>query len=121
MNERIKALRECLNKSQDEFAKDLGLSRNYISLLENGQRNLSEQSIRVLCNEFSVNEEWLRAGTGEMFIPETKDEQISKMLANVLKCEDGDFKKRLISALSKMDDAGWKNLENLIDMISEKK
>lgn len=45
----------------------------------------------MLRNE-NVNEDWLRTGNGEMFIPETKDEQISKMLADVLKCEDSDFK-----------------------------
>lgn len=42
--------------------------------------------------KWNVNEDWLRTGNGEMFIPETKDEQISKMLADVLKCEDSDFK-----------------------------
>ena len=120
MKDRIKALRERLGKSQDEFGKDIGLTRNYISLIENGQRNLSDQSINVLCSLYNVNEEWLRTGNGEMFVPETKDEQISKMLADVLKCEDSDFKKRLIVALSKMDDAGWDSLEKFIDSINQK-
>ena len=66
----------------------------------------------------NINEEWLRNGNGEMFIPETKDEQISHMLSDVLKCEDSDFKKRLIIALSKLDDAGWEALEKFIDSIA---
>ena len=49
---------------------------------------------------------------------ETKDEQISHMLSDVLKCEDSDFKKRLIIALSKLDDAGWEALEKFIDSIA---
>lgn len=121
MKDRIKALRERLEKSQDEFGKDIGLTRNYISLIENGQRNLSDQSIKVLCSLYNVNEEWLRTGNGEMFVPKTKDEQISKMLADVLKCEDSDFKKRLIVALSKMDNAGWDSLEKFIDSIANQK
>ena len=121
MKDRIKALRERLEKSQDEFGKDIGLTRNYISLIENGQRNLSDQSIKVLCSLYNVNENWLRTGNGEMFVPETKDEQISKMLADVLKCEDSDFKKRLIVALSKMDNAGWDSLEKFIDSIANQK
>ena len=121
MKDRIKALRERLEKSQDEFGKDIGLTRNYISLIENGQRNLSDQSIKVLCSLYNVNEEWLRTGNGEMFVPETKDEQISKMLADVLKCEDSEFKKRLIVALSKMDNAGWDSLEKFIDSIANQK
>ena len=79
LKDRIKALRERLGKSQDEFGKDLGLTRNYISLIENGQRNLSDQSIKVLCSLYDVNEKWLRTGNGEMFIPKTKNEQIEKI------------------------------------------
>lgn len=118
MKDRIKALRERLRKSQDEFGKDLGLTRNYISLIENGQRNLSDQSIKVLCSLYDVNEKWLRTGNGEMFIPKTKNEQINEMLIDVLKCEDSDFKKRLITALSKLDDTGWNALEKFIDSIA---
>lgn len=118
LKDRIKALRERLRKSQDEFGKDLGLTRNYISLIENGQRNLSDQSIKVLCSLYDVNEKWLRTGNGEMFIPKTKNEQINEMLIDVLKCEDSDFKKRLITALSKLDDTGWNALEKFIDSIA---
>lgn len=118
LKDRIKALRERLGKSQNEFGKDLGLTRNYISLIENGQRNLSDQSIKVLCSLYDVNEKWLRTGNGEMFIPKTKNEQINEMLIDVLKCEDSDFKKRLITALSKLDDTGWNALEKFIDSIA---
>ena len=121
MNKRIRELRETLKKSQDEFAKELELSRNYISLVENGQRNLSSQSIKLLCSIHNVNEEWLRTGNGEMFQPITKNDEISKLFGEVLKENNDDFKRRLISALSKLDDVGWEKLENLIDNISNKK
>ena len=120
MNKRIRELRETLKKSQDEFAKELELSRNYISLVENGQRNLSSQSIKLLCSIHNVNEEWLRNGTGEMFIQKTKDEEISEMLADVQKLEDDEFKHRLISALAQLDENGWDCLEKLIDSIAKK-
>ena len=121
MNKRIRELRETLKKSQDEFAKELELSRNYISLVENGQRNLSSQSIKLLCSIHNVNEEWLRTGNGEMFQPITKNDEISKLFGEVLKENNDDFKRRLISALAKLDDVGWEKLENLIDNISNKK
>lgn len=120
MNERIRELRETLKKSQDEFAKELELSRNYISLVENGQRNLSSQSIKLLCSIHNVNEEWLRTGNGEMFQPITKNDEISKLFGEVLKDNEGDFRRRLINALAKLDDAGWEMLENLIDSINIK-
>lgn len=121
MKDRIKQIRKEAGLTQVEFGEKLGVKGNTVTGYETGLRNPTDAVILSICREFGVNEEWLRTGTGEIFVPETKDEQISKMLANVLKCEDGDFKKRLISALSKMDDAGWKNLENLIEMISGKK
>ena len=68
MNDRIKKIRKKLSMTQKEFAEKLGLTKNYISLVETGQRNLSDQSIKVLCTEFNINEEWLRTGKGDMFI-----------------------------------------------------
>lgn len=120
MNERMKELRKAMGKSQEEFGKILGITKSGVSDIESGRRNVTEQHIIMLRNE-NVNEDWLRTGKGEMFIPETKDKQISKMLADVLKCEDSDFKKRLIVALSKMDDTGWNALEKFIDSITSQK
>ena len=117
MNERIKELRKAMGKSQEEFGKILGITKSGVSDIESGRRNVTEQHIIMLKRE-NLNEEWLRNGNGEMFIPETKDKQISHMLSDVLKCEDSDFKKRLIIALSKMDDAGWEALEKFIDSIA---
>lgn len=121
MNERIKALRKELGLSQDVFAEKLGLTKNYISLVENGNRNLSEQSIKVLCTMFNINEEWLRTGNGEMMSPVSKDEEISKLLGEVIRTNESDFRRRLISALARLDDKGWSELEKLIDLISESK
>lgn len=121
MNERFKQIRKALGMTQDEFSSKISLSRNFIAQIESGTKTPSGRTISDVCREFNVNEEWLRTGNGEMFIPETKNDQIAKMLADVLKCEDSDFKKRLIVALSKMDDTGWNALEKFIDSITSQK
>ena len=120
MNERIKALRKELKMSQDVFAEKLGLTKNYISLVENGNRKLSEQSIKVLCSILNVNEEWLRTGNGEMFIPKSKEQFFSEGRGEAGKADENDFKRRLFLALSILDDSGWENLEKLIDSIAKK-
>lgn len=120
MNNRIKHLRESLGKNQEKFGEELGLSRNYISLVENGQRNLSAQSFKLLCSLYNVNEAWLRDGTGEMFVPVSKSDQIADMISDVMKADEEDFKRRLISALARLDDKGWESLEHLLDMIGGK-
>ena len=101
-----------------EFADKIGLSRNFIAQLETGSKAPSDRTILDICKEFSVNETWLRTGAGDMFLQENKDAQISQMLDEVIKANESDFKRRLISALSKLDDDGWDYLEKLIENIS---
>ncbi len=69
MNKRLKELRTKLALSQEEFGDRIGIkSRAHISLLENGTRNITDRVINDIVREFSVNEDWLRYGKGEMFI-----------------------------------------------------
>ena len=121
LNERIKAIINAVGKSQTDFAKELSVSRSAICKMESGENYPSEQTIKLICSEFNVNEEWLRTGNGKMFQPITKNDEISKLFGEVLKENNDDFKRRLISALAKLDDVGWEKLENLIDNISNKK
>lgn len=37
--------------------------------MENPVNNVTNQTIRVICDAFKVNEDWLRTGAGEMFVP----------------------------------------------------
>jgi transcriptional regulator with XRE-family HTH domain len=108
-------------KSQDLFASFLGIPKANLSSYETGRRTPTDAVIQLICEKCSVNEEWLRNGTGEMFQPENKNDEISKLFGNVLKSSDNDFKYRLINALAKLDDSGWDNLEKLLDTIYEKK
>ena len=123
MKERLKEIRKSNpnGKTQETFANYLEISKENISSYESGRRNPSDAFIKLVCEKCNVNEDWLRTGNGEMFMPETKDEQISKMLADVMKSEDGNFKKKLISALAQLDKDGLDELEEFVDMISKKK
>ena len=112
MKNRIKQIRTSNPnwKSQDLFASFLGIPKANLSSYETGRRTPTD----------AVNEEWLRTGNGDMFVPGIKDKQISAMLADVMKSGDDSFRHRLVSALARLDDEGWDNLEKLIDMISNK-
>lgn len=73
MNERIKKLRKALDLTQQEFATKIGSVQNTITGYETGRRTPSSQVISLICKTFSVNEEWLRTGRGEMFAPKASD------------------------------------------------
>lgn len=82
MNERVKQLRKALKLSQEVFGKQLGVTGAGISKIESKDRNLTPQMVILLCQQFGVNEIWLRTGEGEMFehdpVPDRKlDEAIT--------------------------------------------
>ena len=68
IGERIKELRKVLGLTQTKFGDRIGLKQNSVALIETG-RPTSDQTIFAICREFRVNEEWLRTGEGEMFVP----------------------------------------------------
>jgi len=70
LNDRIKQVRKALNLTQTDFANRLNLTRNFIFLVEKGERQPSDRTISDICREFNVNEDWLRTGEGEPFIPD---------------------------------------------------
>ena len=69
MNERIKELRKTLGLTLEKFGERLGVSKVAISLIENGKNTVTDQMFKSICREFNVNENWLRTGEGEMFVP----------------------------------------------------
>lgn len=69
---RIKMLRKELGLTQQAFSDRLQMKRNSIAQIEGG-RNTSDQTIRMICREFNISEEWLRTGEGDMFVPKEED------------------------------------------------
>ena len=113
MNERLKKLRKTLDMTQQEFADRIGTKRNTIAKYETDTNVPSAAVISLICREFNVNEEWLREGKGEMFIKMTRDEEIATFIGKTLHSEEDSFKKRLISALSALNESDWETLEKL--------
>jgi len=59
---KLKELRARRNLSQDEMAKDLGISKKTLSNYETGKTMPSDDRIRKICKVYGVTREWL---TGE--------------------------------------------------------
>lgn len=76
MNERIALVRKSLGLTQEKFAEQVGLSRNFMWMIESGTRVPSDRTISDICREFNVNETWLRTGEGEMFNQITRSEKL---------------------------------------------
>lgn len=79
--ERIKDLRKSILKlNQEDFAKSVGLSRSNVANIEVGRINLTDRTISDICREFNINENWLRYGSGEIFV-ETDDTVIDQFVS----------------------------------------
>lgn len=76
MYERIKDLRKNhLKLSQEAFGGQLGVSRSVINNIERNALARPDQKlslIKLICKEFSINEDWLLNGNEPMFVvPDT--------------------------------------------------
>lgn len=97
MNTRLKELRNNLGLSQKDFGNKICLSQDHISSLENGRRSITDRSIKDICNEFNVNENWLRFGEGKMFKDVTDGidapDHIKEMLRKIMALNENDQNK----------------------------
>ena len=121
INARIAQLRKELDISMEKFGHQIGITRSSVNSLEKGVNNPSEQTIRLICKEFNVSEVWLRNGIEPMFREQSTDEELSAFFGDTLANEEDDFKKQLLSGLSKLDDDDWHVLETVIDKIISKR
>ena len=106
MKDRICLIRKEAKLNQTEFADKLGLTKNFISLLENGNRVPSERTIKDICREFHVNETWLRTGVGEMKSETTQREKIANFFTDVLATAP-DERSAFVSALADLPPEFW--------------
>lgn len=110
MVSRIIELRKLLNLTQSEFADKLGLSRNYIWMLENGGRTPSDRTISDICRIFDIQEDWLRYGLEPMRAERSKEEEIAEMVGSALRGSN-EFKKAVVQMICSRSDEELKALE----------
>lgn len=115
MNTRLKKIRKSLSLSQEAFGKKLGVTGAGISKIESGDRGITEQMILSICREFNVREEWLRNGSGNMFLDFTEDEfsKAAAMLSNDA------FVRSLIIEYWKLDEESRKLFRDFIHKLSD--
>lgn len=115
MHERLKIIRKKLSLSQESFGKRLGVTGAGISKIESGDRGITEQMVLAICREFNINEEWLRNGTGDMFLDFTEDEfaRAAASLSNDV------FVRSLIVEYWKLDDDSKHLFRDFIHRLSD--
>ena len=60
--QRIKELRQARNLSQEKFALQINMDRNYLASIESGKRNISLENINKIANGLEISLENLFHG-----------------------------------------------------------
>ena len=105
MQERIKEVRKSISLTQAEFGERIGVKGNTVTGYETGIRSPSDAIIVSICREFGVNEEWLRTGKGEMFLPKSRGQEIGEIVKAASQNDPEAAMKFFTSLLSEMSDA----------------
>lgn len=121
MNDRIKELRKYLGLNQTEFGEKIGAKQATVAGWEVKRREPSDMVINTICTTFNVNEEWLRTGTGEMFVQLSQEEELAEFLADIQKSDDSDPVKKILLAFMRLPKDKQEEMKNIIDRMMENK
>lgn len=119
INDRISECIKATGLTKTAFAERINLSQPHISKIASGSSTPSDRTIADICREFNVSETWLRTGNGDMFAPLSHDVQLAVFLGDVLRGETPDFRRRFLSALSRLGPDEWALLEKIITTMTE--
>lgn len=119
MKERLTKLRKKMELTQAEFAKRIEITRSTYSNIELGNTNVTDRNVNKICNEFNINELWLRTGEGEMFKSMEGDKELLDFVVNIL-ADKNDIARKTFTALARLDASDWDVVEKIIDSFQKK-
>ncbi len=116
MNTRIARIRKEANLTQQEFADRLGLTKNFVSLIETGGRKPSDRTISDICRIFDIQEDWLKDGLEPMRAAKSREEEIADLVGSAL-TGSSEFKKSVIRMICSRTDEELKALEAALQAV----
>ena len=120
MNERIKTLRLDLSLTQSEFGEKLGISQNYVWMIEKGDRVPSDRTVADICRVFGVNEDWLRTGQGEKYLRLSRKETVAAYVGKILGGKVTPLEETLIEFMAETSPQEWEDLARIINRFTDK-
>lgn len=92
-----------------EFASELGISANYVSILVNDrQKSISEPLAKLIEETYGYSAQWILTGTGEKLSGKKLTSEKAKIIKSVRKMTDSEAKAVLafINTLSSINEKG---------------
>ena len=115
VNDRIKAVRKKVKLTQEDFGKQLGVSRSVIANIEYNTVDATTKPLLLtsICSTFGISREWLENGEGEMLAKTSSaviDEICEKLGLN-------DFGKRALIAYLQLSESEQNALAKFAELM----
>ena len=108
INTRIAEVIRASGLTKTAFAERINVSQPHISRVASGGSAPSD-----ICREFGVNERWLRTGDGEMLMHLSREEEIMRFAATVVRDPSSEFQRRFVSVLARLTPEQWQLMEQM--------
>lgn len=112
INTRIAEVIRASGLTKTAFAERINVSQQHISRLAK-DGTPSDRTIVDICREFGVNERWLRTGEGEMLTHLSREEEIMRFAATVIRDPSSEFQRRFVSVLARLTPEQWQLMEEM--------
>ena len=110
INTRIAEVIRASGLTKTAFAERINVSQQHISRLA---KDGTPSTIVDICREFGVNERWLRTGEGEMLMHLSREEEIMRFAATVIRDPSSEFQRRFVSVLARLTPEQWQLMEEM--------
>lgn len=106
---RVKKVRLQKGISQEQFGELIGIKKAAVSKIENGENSLSKSNLISICRQFNINKDWLLYGTGDMLIPQSKENEIRNFFENIISSDTdlAKIQRKFINTLISLDEEEW--------------
>lgn len=125
IGERIEQVLKAVGVKKVEAARRLNVSPAHITKICKGESGVSDRTISDICQEFGVDEVWLRHGEGEMFKSRSWKEDVSAYMGQLLGNQRSEFEEDIIEFMANTRPEFWdiliEEMRPLAKRIVEKK
>lgn len=108
---RLKKLRLENGMTQEEFANKIGMSQKTYGKYELAIASPPASTVNNICKTFGIYEKWLRDGDGDMYVPTSKDEELTRYFTELMSSSPESFRYRLAVAVARLSEPQLKMLE----------
>ena len=121
INKQIAALIHAKGMNKSQFAESINVSPQFISAVCTGTKQPSDRTIADICRVYNVNEDWLRDGTGDPFMPLSREENIAEYVGSINGGHITDIEESVIKFMVGTPVEEWETLASALRRCRETK